>query len=543
MKRAIVACVLAAACAGGAESAERQRVALVVGANDGGARRPTLKYGIADAERFARVLTELGGVAAGNVVLLKQPSAKALDAGFAALRNRLDDARRVAGGDGLRSDVVLYYSGHADESGLLIGDERYSYRALREALEAVPAEVRIAVVDACASGALTRVKGGEARAPFLVDTSSSMRGHAFLTSSSADESAQESDRIGGSYFTHYLVSGLRGAADASSDGAVTLGEAYQYAFRETLGRTVETRGGPQHPSYDISLAGSGEVVMTDLRKTSAGLVLTEALNGRCYVRDGSGALVVELLKARDRRLALGLAPGKYEVHCQDDGGARVARPVLTDAAPVVLDARAFSATRRDPTVPRGGLMGLPAVDQLDVRLGARPGAGYLRWVQPRLALGLAVSSIGGDSYDIFRFDGRVDSESGHVVSLLASGRADLRRPYEQARWMPYLYVGVGPHVRSSSVTTTTTETGSHTEPGLTATFQSSSLSRTRERGVAVGGQVGLGLDLRIGRRLRAGVRAGYGVVSGFHTSLGGRPDYDGPEATVGASWVIGSGAR
>ena len=51
------------------------------------------------------------------------------------------------------------------------------------------------------------------RPPFLVDESADMRGHAFLTSSAETEAAQESDRIQASYFTHFLVSGFRGAAD------------------------------------------------------------------------------------------------------------------------------------------------------------------------------------------------------------------------------------------------------------------------------------------------------------------------------------------
>ena len=41
---------------------------------------------------------------------------------------------------------------------------------------------QIAVLDACASGAITRFKGGSRQQPFLVDASSNMKGHAFLTS-------------------------------------------------------------------------------------------------------------------------------------------------------------------------------------------------------------------------------------------------------------------------------------------------------------------------------------------------------------------------
>jgi hypothetical protein len=36
-----------------------------------------------------------------------------------------------------------------------------------------------------------------------------VQGYAFLTSSSETEAAQESERLGGSFFTHALVSALR----------------------------------------------------------------------------------------------------------------------------------------------------------------------------------------------------------------------------------------------------------------------------------------------------------------------------------------------
>ena len=136
-----------------------------------------------------------------------------------------------------------------------------------------------------------------------------MRGHAFLTSSAETESAQESDRIRASYFTHYLISGFRGAADLSGDGRVTLNEAYQFAFSETLGRTVDTSGGAQHPSYDINLSGTGDVVMTDVRQTTATLVLGEDLDGRFFVRNDAQELVVELYKPFGRKIELGLEPG------------------------------------------------------------------------------------------------------------------------------------------------------------------------------------------------------------------------------------------
>jgi len=61
------------------------------------------------------------------------------------------------------------------------------------------------------------MKGGSRMPPFLRDSSNQVQGFAFLSSSSADEDAQESDRIGASFFTYYFVAGLRGAADRNHD--------------------------------------------------------------------------------------------------------------------------------------------------------------------------------------------------------------------------------------------------------------------------------------------------------------------------------------
>ena len=129
------------------------------------------------------------------------------------------DARRV--------EFMFYYSGHSDEEGILLNGEHFLFSELRAAIDKIEADVSIVILDSCASGAFTRIKGGLKLPPFLIDDSSKMEGHAFLTSSSEDEAAQESDNIGASFFTYYLVSGLRGAADTSQDQQVTLNEVYQ----------------------------------------------------------------------------------------------------------------------------------------------------------------------------------------------------------------------------------------------------------------------------------------------------------------------------
>lgn len=217
---------------------------------------------------------------------------------------------RYAESDARRVEFLLYYSGHSDERGLLLGEERVAYRDLKDSIEEIQADVNIAILDSCFSGAFTRLKGGTRQLPFMIDESIQMKGHAFLTSSSADEAAQESDHIGGSYFTHYMIAGLRGAADSTRDEQISLNEVYHYAFSETLARTETSRAGAQHPSYNIQLTGTGDLTMTDLRVASSTIVLSEQIDGRLYIRGPRGNLVVEVRKDIGGILVLALPEGR-----------------------------------------------------------------------------------------------------------------------------------------------------------------------------------------------------------------------------------------
>ncbi|PKL13321.1 MAG: ICE-like protease, partial [Spirochaetae bacterium HGW-Spirochaetae-6] len=203
-----------------------KRYALLVGNNYGGRERVTLKYSLTDARAMGKVLQELGGVEKEDLYLLAEPSKKKIERVLAEMKERVAGAREQYE----RIELLFYYSGHSDIQGLLIGQENLDYAFIRKAIKAIPADLKVAVLDSCASGAITRLKGGVKRPPFMVDSSMRMKGYAFITSSSHDEASQESDRIKGSFFTYYFLSGLRGAADLSQDGRVTLNEVYQYAF-------------------------------------------------------------------------------------------------------------------------------------------------------------------------------------------------------------------------------------------------------------------------------------------------------------------------
>ncbi|MBN2715107.1 MAG: caspase family protein [Deltaproteobacteria bacterium] len=326
-----------------------RRFALSIGANNGGEERPPLRYANTDAAAFAKVITELGGVDKADMLLVTDADRNALTLGFSRITQKLNAARQL----GQKTELIFYYSGHSDERGLLLKEDIYTYREMRKQINGLPARVRIGILDSCASGSLVRTKGGKRTASFLIDTSAEVKGVALLTSSAADEVAQESDKMGGSYFTHFLVSGMRGAADADRDGRVTLNESYAYAFDETLHRTVDTQAGAQHPNYDFRLAGAGDFVLTDLNASDAVMLFAPEVQGRIFVRDSSGNLVAEINKRSSRPIKFSVPPGRYEVMI--DGGDALRRGMVrvSPSRPLRIHAGSLEVISRTKTATRG----------------------------------------------------------------------------------------------------------------------------------------------------------------------------------------------
>jgi hypothetical protein len=497
-----------------------QRYTLVIGANFGGADRERLKYAISDAERFATVMTELGGVLPANQVVLRQPKLRELFDALDHVTARLEAAKRAGGGTQGRTELVLYYSGHADEKGLLLGEDRVSYQSLRDKLDEMPADVRIAVLDACASGAFTRLKGGVARPPFRIDASSAMRGHAFLTSSAETEAAQESDRIGASYFTHYLVSAFRGAADTSGDGRVTLNEAYQFAFAETLGRTVGTTGGAQHPSYDINLTGTGDVVMTDMRQTTSTLVLSEELDGRVYVRNVARQLVAELHKPAGRTVEIGLEPGAYDLWLERGRDAFSARATTAQGTRVQVDMRKFASANAESTRRRGN-------EVQSLRLAGRTRVAYVNglWGN-RGFIGFA-----GRKFDLF---------GGAQVTRFLNEQFAVSAGFEAYGAHKDIDIIGGIAVPMNLQWSPIAQSHRRLRPFVTAgpVVVSRSEGGSLWRLSAFGLQLGAGADYQVKPSVSLTVKASHNMVPVF----GGptwKSNYNGLQFSLGAGWIFG----
>ena len=340
--------ITAIAAAAPAENSMR-RIGIFVGSNNGGKDRVMLRYAASDARAVSKVFSDMGGITAEDNILLIEPSIREINTRIDAMRDQIIRSRGI----NKRTEIVFYYSGHSDEDGLLLNRERYSYQELRNRINGIPSDMRIVILDSCASGAFTRLKGGVKTQPFLFDSSFSAEGYAFLTSSSANEASQESDRIAASYFTHTLVTGLRGAADSVGDGRVTLNELYRFAYSETLAMTETSMYGAQHPSYDIQVSGTGDLVLTDVKETSAGLVFDSQITGRLSIRDSSDHLVAEITKTMDRPLELGLAPGMYRITLLADGTLSRCEFVLNDGMRTLISPADFTVLAASPSQRRG----------------------------------------------------------------------------------------------------------------------------------------------------------------------------------------------
>ena len=294
-------------------SAGPERFAVVVGANQGGPGYAQLFYAEEDARRVADVLGHLGSVPAENTTVLMTPTVAQVEGALRRLGERITQARS-GGADHVT--LLFFYSGHADPDALRLGRGTLAFDALKETLRDTGADVRLLFIDSCYAGTATRTKGATRAPGFLRDASAAVdaRGEVVITSSAADEASQESDEVGGSYFTHYLLSALRGDADADLDGEVTLDEAYRYVFHRTVAHTAGTRAGAQHPGFDYDLSGSGDLVLTQLATKGAALRFDASQAGRFLVFDEARReFVAEVQATPGRPTRLLVDAGRYRV--------------------------------------------------------------------------------------------------------------------------------------------------------------------------------------------------------------------------------------
>lgn len=286
------------ACASEPAEGAGETVAVIVGANVGAHEEGTLLYAESDARRMREVLISLGGVRPERTLLVLGGGAEQVMQAITEARGR---AAEISA-NGRPVTLLFYYSGHGDEQALHLGRGPLPLERLRQALVSVPAKLRISVLDACRSGVRTKgVTRGQSFSLNIVPEA--LAGTVEIFGASLGEPAQESVELGGSVFTHYLLSGLRGEADRDGDGRVTLTELYAYAYRKTVLRTG-TADVLQHPAIQLQLSGAGEIVLSHLAAAVATLEVARDADRYLVFSLPSEAMVGELSSEGSGRLAL-----------------------------------------------------------------------------------------------------------------------------------------------------------------------------------------------------------------------------------------------
>ncbi len=450
---------------------------VLVGTNEGGEGQKPLRYAEDDARRVGQVLRELGRYGKTDLRVLTRPSPAAVLAEVDAVAAKI----RAHAARGEEAVLVFFYSGHARASAFSLGREELSIATLRARLSQVPATFTLVVLDACQSGAYARAKGVEPAADFSTNSVARLtqRGVAIMASSSAEELSQESDELKGSYFTHHLVAGLRGAADADGDGRVSLDEAYRYAYRRTLASTAATKVGGQHVTLETELSGQGEVPVTFPRDARSQLELPGKLEARVLVlHHASGSVVAEVQKIAGTPLRLALVAGSYDALVRTSaqkgvGLSTVRCPVallddrvspldLTRCTPV----RAEGVSKGRDAVGDGAWMGRRRVDPLSLEVGVglirrvedtytsrleefgykyrpqflelfkpprfRVSVSAFHGILPHVAVGAQLHTLAGDTYQRKEVGSSDDSVSFDAYALSGYVRASTR-PIGQTR--------------------------------------------------------------------------------------------------------------
>ena len=265
--------------------------ALVVGISHYGNGIESLQYANRDAAVFADFLRSKAGgaVPSENIRFLQDSTASS-----GALYEGLYWLTRVAKENDL---VYIYFSGHGDIDGDLILKNGYllcynsppseyinfalSVSNLNEYANTLSAGKKANVVlitDACHSD---KISSAENRGPLLEGLlgKETEKKEVRISSCQADELSAENEAWGGGrgVFSYYLVNGLKGLADKSKDGVVTLEEIKSYMASSFAGDALIQR---EKIKQTPSLNGRNDFVVSRVDESAAADAAKEIADGQ-----------------------------------------------------------------------------------------------------------------------------------------------------------------------------------------------------------------------------------------------------------------------
>ncbi|MBI5409785.1 MAG: caspase family protein [Nitrospirae bacterium] len=227
---------------------------------------PGVKYAEADAQMIAKYLENVGGVPKQNIKVLTNEKGTLGD-----LSSYFEEwlPKRVK----KDSNVFIYYAGHGspdtenNEAYLVPYDGHpdfksrlYPLKRMYEALNKLPAEQVVVMLDSCFSGAGDRSVTKQGSRPISISIENPVLAGgkvSVLAASTGTQISSDYDKVKHGLFTYYLLKGMKGEADSDKNNVVALGELYDY-LKENVPRTASIElNRDQTPVLLPDLAGDG----------------------------------------------------------------------------------------------------------------------------------------------------------------------------------------------------------------------------------------------------------------------------------------------
>jgi formylglycine-generating enzyme required for sulfatase activity len=215
---------------------------------------PKVAYAVQDAQAIAGLLETQAGIPKTHIKVLTDARATLSD-----LRNHLGDWLRMR----VKADstVYVYYAGHGTpnlqtQSGAIVPWDGhpdfpsglYPLKELEDTLSKLPTKNVVVFLDSCFSGGAGRSVIAKGARPMGLQYPVLSQGEVMvLAAATGTQISSDYDKAGHGLFTHYLLAGLQGEADADKDGIVTLKEITPFVRDRVAHTAVEELNREQTP--------------------------------------------------------------------------------------------------------------------------------------------------------------------------------------------------------------------------------------------------------------------------------------------------------
>jgi len=224
----------------------RQRRSVIIGVNGYKPAIGQLYFCVSDAKAIEDALNaRRDGFESTESTLLVDDQAEMLRPSRV---NILESVSRICESAESEDTILIHFSGHGqigldhkfyllpiDASQVSIEQTAISWQWIRDTVENSKARNKIIIIDACHSGAgRDATQSVRASQEILRELQQNSEGFVCISSCGSGQLSYELSELGQGIFSHYLVEGIKGAADPLRRGVVDIESLYNYVRERTI---------------------------------------------------------------------------------------------------------------------------------------------------------------------------------------------------------------------------------------------------------------------------------------------------------------------